>query len=136
MGSQLLSTKHKSYYFALVCAFFSVNLTFSADAPSNIMLPLVSLRELLSGEKEGLLQLPSDKALLSDSIFHPLVEKYAAVGWSILPPTTALLATARPSNLIMCYSLSGWRCLLCRLCRGSPETFWIGVMAIKRFINH
>lgn len=36
-------------------------------------------RELLSGEKEGLLQLPSDKALLSDPAFRPLVEKYAAV---------------------------------------------------------
>ncbi|PKA62649.1 L-ascorbate peroxidase, cytosolic [Apostasia shenzhenica] len=35
-------------------------------------------KELLSGEKEGLLQLPSDKALLSDPVFHPLVEKYAA----------------------------------------------------------
>jgi len=37
------------------------------------------IRELLSGEKEGLLQLPSDKALLSDPVFRPLVEKYAAV---------------------------------------------------------
>jgi hypothetical protein len=36
-------------------------------------------RELLSGDKEGLLQLPSDKALLSDPVFRPLVEKYAAV---------------------------------------------------------
>ncbi|ONK62424.1 uncharacterized protein A4U43_C07F3720 [Asparagus officinalis] len=36
-----------------------------------------SSRELLSGE-EGLLQLPSDKALLSDPVFRPLVEKYAA----------------------------------------------------------
>ncbi|KAL0390481.1 UNVERIFIED_CONTAM: L-ascorbate peroxidase 1, cytosolic [Sesamum calycinum] len=34
--------------------------------------------ELLSGEKEGLLQLPSDKALLSDPAFRPFVEKYAA----------------------------------------------------------
>lgn len=38
-----------------------------------------SYRELLSGEKEGLLQLPSDKALLEDPVFRPLVEKYAAV---------------------------------------------------------
>lgn len=36
-------------------------------------------RELLSGEKEGLLQLVSDKALLDDPVFRPLVEKYAAV---------------------------------------------------------
>nr|POF05143.1 l-ascorbate peroxidase, cytosolic [Quercus suber] len=35
-------------------------------------------KELLSGEKEGLIQLPSDKALLEDPIFRPLVEKYAA----------------------------------------------------------
>ncbi|GAY38256.1 hypothetical protein CUMW_035290 [Citrus unshiu] len=36
-------------------------------------------RELLTGEKDGLLQLPSDKALLDDPVFRPLVEKYAAV---------------------------------------------------------
>ncbi|KAG7019227.1 L-ascorbate peroxidase 1, cytosolic, partial [Cucurbita argyrosperma subsp. argyrosperma] len=35
-------------------------------------------KELLAGEKEGLLQLVSDKALLSDPVFRPLVEKYAA----------------------------------------------------------
>ncbi|GJN31113.1 hypothetical protein PR202_gb19471 [Eleusine coracana subsp. coracana] len=35
-------------------------------------------KELLSGDKEGLLQLPSDKALLNDPVFRPLVEKYAA----------------------------------------------------------
>ncbi|WZY74057.1 hypothetical protein YC2023_006297 [Brassica napus] len=34
--------------------------------------------ELLSGEKQGLLQLPTDKALLEDPIFRPLVERYAA----------------------------------------------------------
>ncbi|KAL2938203.1 L-ascorbate peroxidase cytosolic [Bienertia sinuspersici] len=31
-------------------------------------------KELLSGEKDGLLQLPSDKALLSDPVFRPLDE--------------------------------------------------------------
>ncbi|CAN1775682.1 L-ascorbate peroxidase 2, cytosolic [Linum perenne] len=36
-------------------------------------------RELLNGEKEGLIQLPTDKALLEDPAFHTLVEKYAAV---------------------------------------------------------
>lgn len=36
-------------------------------------------RELLSGEKEGLIQLPTDKALLGDPAFRSLVEKYAAV---------------------------------------------------------
>nr|CAD1841959.1 unnamed protein product [Ananas comosus var. bracteatus] len=35
-------------------------------------------KELLSGEKEGLIQLPSDKALLTDPVFRPLVDKYAA----------------------------------------------------------
>ncbi|OAY42623.1 L-ascorbate peroxidase 2, cytosolic [Manihot esculenta] len=35
-------------------------------------------KELLSGEKEGLIQLPSDKALLQDPVFRALVEKYAA----------------------------------------------------------
>ncbi|GAB2242735.1 hypothetical protein Droror1_Dr00019510 [Drosera rotundifolia] len=34
--------------------------------------------ELLAGEKEGLLQLPSDKALLSDPFLRPYVERYAA----------------------------------------------------------
>lgn len=40
---------------------------------------ILNFRELLSGEKEGLIQLPSDKALLEDPVFRPLVEKYAAV---------------------------------------------------------
>ena len=35
-------------------------------------------RELLTGEKEGLLQLPTDKVLLTDPAFRPLVDKYAA----------------------------------------------------------
>ncbi|CAA0811950.1 L-ascorbate peroxidase 1- cytosolic [Striga hermonthica] len=34
-------------------------------------------KELLTGEKVGLLQLASDKALLSDPVFRPLVDKYA-----------------------------------------------------------
>lgn len=33
----------------------------------------------MSGDKEGLLKLPSDKALLTDPVFRPLVDKYAAV---------------------------------------------------------
>ncbi|KAF8117652.1 hypothetical protein N665_0008s0010 [Sinapis alba] len=36
-------------------------------------------KELLSGEKESLLQLVSDKALLDDHVFRLLVEKYFAV---------------------------------------------------------
>ncbi|KAL1345399.1 hypothetical protein AAHE18_08G114500 [Arachis hypogaea] len=35
--------------------------------------------ELVGGEREGLLQLPTDKALLEDPVFRPLVEKYASV---------------------------------------------------------
>lgn len=35
-------------------------------------------KELLDGETEGLLQLPSDQALLTDPVFRPLVERYAA----------------------------------------------------------
>jgi len=35
-------------------------------------------KELLSGEREDILQLPSDKALLADPVFRPIVEKYAA----------------------------------------------------------
>ncbi|KAM5559907.1 hypothetical protein ABKV19_021208 [Rosa sericea] len=36
-------------------------------------------KELISGEKEGLIQLPSDKALLEDPVFRTFVETYAAV---------------------------------------------------------
>ena len=39
----------------------------------------VNGRELLSGDREGILMLPSDKALLADPVFRPLVEKYANV---------------------------------------------------------
>ncbi|XVF65188.1 hypothetical protein PTKIN_Ptkin09bG0227000 [Pterospermum kingtungense] len=35
-------------------------------------------KELLFGEREGLLQLPTDKVLLTDLVFCPLAEKYAA----------------------------------------------------------
>eukprot|EP01018_Ginkgo_biloba_P024625 Gb_34976 [translate_table: standard] len=34
-------------------------------------------KELLTGEKEGLIQLPADKALLEEPIFYSYVEKYA-----------------------------------------------------------
>ena len=43
------------------------------------MIYICVTRELLSGEKEGLIQLVSDKALLDDPTFRSLVEKYAAV---------------------------------------------------------
>ncbi|KAL4558304.1 hypothetical protein LXL04_036502 [Taraxacum kok-saghyz] len=35
-------------------------------------------KELLAGEKEGLVQLSTDKALLADPVLRPLVEKFAA----------------------------------------------------------
>ncbi|XP_074335805.1 uncharacterized protein LOC141672989 isoform X2 [Apium graveolens] len=35
--------------------------------------------ELLTGEKEGLLQFPTDKSLLEDPVFCPLVDKYADI---------------------------------------------------------
>lgn len=40
---------------------------------------MIIYRELLNGEKEGLLKLPTDLVLLSDPAFRPLVDKYAAV---------------------------------------------------------
>jgi hypothetical protein len=36
-------------------------------------------RELLKGESDGLLLLPSDKALIDDPAFRPFVEIYAKV---------------------------------------------------------
>ncbi|KAM0043092.1 putative hem peroxidase superfamily, heme-binding peroxidase Ccp1 [Helianthus debilis subsp. tardiflorus] len=36
------------------------------------------LLHLLAGEKECLLKLPTDKALIEDLVFRSLVEKYAA----------------------------------------------------------
>jgi L-ascorbate peroxidase len=39
-------------------------------------------RELLKGESEGLLQLPTDKALLDDPKFRHYVELYAKVTWA------------------------------------------------------
>jgi hypothetical protein len=41
------------------------------------------IRELLKGESEGQLLLPSDKALLEDPSFRPFVELYAKV-WFLL----------------------------------------------------
>lgn len=55
-----------------------VNCYFSEDTPL-CLFSLMVHRELLTGEKDGLLQLPSDKTLLTDPVFRPLVEKYAAV---------------------------------------------------------
>ncbi|CAN6481287.1 unnamed protein product [Victoria cruziana] len=47
--------------------------------------------ELLNGQSDGLLQLPSDKALMEDPNFRPFVELYAKVR----PPTYALLKLMR-----------------------------------------
>lgn len=44
----------------------------------------VDSRELLNEESEGLLQLPTDKALLEDPEFHRYVELYAKVNALIL----------------------------------------------------
>ncbi|KAG8376510.1 hypothetical protein BUALT_Bualt09G0070900 [Buddleja alternifolia] len=49
-----------------------------AWTPNPLIFDNSYFKELLSGEKEGLLQLPTDKALLEDPVFRPLVEKYAA----------------------------------------------------------
>ena len=39
------------------------------------------IRELLKGESEGLLKLPTDKALMMDPKFRSYVELYAKVNW-------------------------------------------------------
>ncbi|KAK6146971.1 hypothetical protein DH2020_017883 [Rehmannia glutinosa] len=49
-----------------------------AWTPNPLIFDNSYFKELLSGEKEGLIQLPTDKALLEDPVFRPLVEKYAA----------------------------------------------------------
>lgn len=74
-------------------------------------LSFFSGRELLSGEKEDLLQLPSDKALLTDPVFRPLVEKYAAVCildiklykvFVVMPPLEMLLIFPPFALLVLC----------------------------------
>ncbi|KAH7542566.1 hypothetical protein FEM48_Zijuj02G0087600 [Ziziphus jujuba var. spinosa] len=69
-------------------------------------------KELLSGEKEGLLQLPTDKALLNDPVFRPLVEKYAADEDAFFADYTEahlkLSELGYVHNLVLC-------CLLSRL---------------------
>ncbi|XP_031286917.1 L-ascorbate peroxidase, cytosolic [Pistacia vera] len=49
-----------------------------AWTPNPLIFDNSYFKELLDGEKDGLLQLPSDKALLTDPVFRPLVDKYAA----------------------------------------------------------
>ena len=81
-------------YFFLSSDFFFYSCSFYLACPASLakcksfkcafMLRRVSYlcycnRELLSGVKAGLLQLPTDKALLTDPVFRPLVDKYAAV---------------------------------------------------------
>ena len=78
----LFSTTHTSrgYFHVSSTAFWTLFFFFTIwNFRSNFLSVLNFFRELLSGEKEGLLQLPSDKALLSDPVFRPLVDKYAAV---------------------------------------------------------
>lgn len=72
-----------SFFFPLLFLLYlyfiiPVNCYFSEDTPL-CLFSLMVHRELLTGEKDGLLQLPSDKTLLTDPVFRPLVEKYAAV---------------------------------------------------------
>lgn len=94
------------------------------DIPTSLLL---LIRELLGGEREGLIQLATDKALLSDPIFRPLVEKYAAVCRSFYIEIVFHHLYKLFSLLTFCCSMPGRGCLLCRLCRGSSKTFWIGV---------
>ncbi|KAL8480572.1 hypothetical protein ACS0TY_027205 [Phlomoides rotata] len=49
-----------------------------AWTPNPLIFDNSYFKELLSGEKEDLIQLPSDKALLEDPVFRSFVEKYAA----------------------------------------------------------
>ena len=44
----------------------------------------VGARELLKGETDGLLKLPTDTALLDDPAFRPYVELYAKVMWTCI----------------------------------------------------
>ena len=41
-------------------------------------------REMLKGETDGLLKLPTDTALLDDPVFRPYVELYAKVIWAFV----------------------------------------------------
>ncbi|KAI3772741.1 hypothetical protein L6452_03934 [Arctium lappa] len=45
--------------------------------PNPLIIDNMYFIEPLVGDKEGLLKLPTDKALLEDHVFRPLVEKYA-----------------------------------------------------------
>lgn len=61
----------------VVCLFsFTIN---TADKLTRYLLILAICRELLKGESEGLLKLPTDNALLEDSAFRSYVELYAKV---------------------------------------------------------
>jgi hypothetical protein len=48
------------------------------------LLRTVDTRELLKGQTEGLLKLPTDTALLDDPDFRPYVELYAKVMWAFV----------------------------------------------------
>lgn len=86
-------------------------------------------RELLSGEKEGLIQLPSDQALLIDPAFRPFLEKYAAVSifnsfFFTFTEFCLKIYLALAMNLNV-----AWGCLFCWLCWSSLEAFrtWVSV---------
>lgn len=88
-------------------------------------------RELLSGDKEGLIKLPSDTALIEDPVFRPLVEKYAAVclQLDVLSSFRRILwghqrwkhLFLQSSNREAPLDVSGWGCILLGLWRSSPE---------------
>lgn len=52
---------------------------YSFHSGLNTSVLIVDTRELLKGESEGLLKLPSDTALLDDAEFRKFVELYAKV---------------------------------------------------------
>ena len=77
LSSSTTATSSKYLSFFHICLAY-----FLSPITKRLYLKLYFLklcRELLTGEKEGLLQLATDKSLLNDPVFRPLVEKYAAV---------------------------------------------------------
>lgn len=62
------------------------DVSFYGDYEAKLIYYLLSnTRELLKGETEGLLKLPTDTALLDDPHFRPYVELYAKVMWAFFP---------------------------------------------------
>lgn len=75
----------RCYCFFCVCGFTLEKLSHWVESllykrlmPFNIFDSWLT-RELLKGESEGLLQLPTDKTLVEDPAFRPFVDLYAKV---------------------------------------------------------